>query len=153
MCSAWKWQKVAIWGKNLTFKIIAIRQNGIPCCTRTRDQKTEFISTALQKLDKIFVEILFHNVYKSPCCDYCCRQKYKSRHLEDPWYVLYLSTKYLEPSFKKILTAFLPMPTGGKITLIFIWKIVLFWRLFRSDLPAWGYQYLGQWIEVCLTRH
>lgn len=58
-----KRQKVAIWGKNLTFKIIAIRQNGIPCCTRSRDQKTEVISTALQKLDKIFVEILFHNVY------------------------------------------------------------------------------------------
>lgn len=50
-------------GGGLTLKIIAIRQNRIPCCTPTRDQKTEVISTALQKLDNIFVEINCFTMY------------------------------------------------------------------------------------------
>lgn len=89
-------------GGGLTLKIIAIRQNRIPCCTPTRDQKTEVISTALQKLDNIFVEINCYTMYINlHVVTTTVVRSINHIHLEDPWYVLYFSTKYLEPSFKK----------------------------------------------------
>lgn len=47
-------EKLQYLGKTKPLKYIAFRQNRIPCYTRTQDQKTEIISTLLQKFNKIF---------------------------------------------------------------------------------------------------
>lgn len=130
-----------------------------PAILELRIRRQKLYPQYYNSLTKYSREVLFHN--KSPCCDYCCHQKCKLRHLEDPWYVLYLSTWYLELLLKKILTVILHVPSSAHQWAIYTYvhvKDCLVWncsfcRLFRSDLPAWGYQYLGQCREVCLSRH